>query len=115
MMTARYVQRGDSIDYIPDHNVAAGDVINHFGLIGVAKLDIRRGELGALALTGIYEFAACGAEQWRCVRTGEKVVLDPKGNNVWPEYVGLSGMIPIGRFVGVSDMLPDRVLVRINC
>lgn len=33
-MTARYVQRGDSIDYILDHDVAAGDVINHCGLIG---------------------------------------------------------------------------------
>lgn len=114
-MTARYVQRGDSIDFIPDHDVAAGDVINHCGLIGVAKLDIHRGELGAIALTGIYEFATYSAEQWRSVRTGEKVVLDPKGKTVWPENVGLTGMIPIGRFIGVSDMLPDRVLVRINC
>ena len=53
-MKARYVQRGDSIDYTPMEDVAAGDVVILSGkLVGVAKLDIKQAELGALALTGI--------------------------------------------------------------
>ena len=57
-MKARYVQRGDAIDYTPMEDVAAGDVVVLSGkLVGVAKLDIKAGELGALALVGVYEFA----------------------------------------------------------
>lgn len=57
-MNARYVQRGDAIDYTPTEDVAAGDVVILAGkLVGVAKLDIKAGELGALALTGVYEVA----------------------------------------------------------
>ncbi len=54
-MNARYVQRGESIDYTPETDVAAGDVILMGKLRGIAKLDIKAGELGALALTGVYE------------------------------------------------------------
>ena len=54
-MDARYVQRGDAIDYTPMDDVAAGDIVVLAGkLVGVAKLDIKAGELGALALTGVY-------------------------------------------------------------
>ena len=57
-MDARYVQRGDAIDYTPTADVAAGDVVVLSNkLVGVAKLDIKAGELGALALTGVYEMA----------------------------------------------------------
>ena len=56
-MKARYVQRGESIDYIPEADVAAGDIIKIGSLVGVAKLDIKAGELGALAVVGVYEIA----------------------------------------------------------
>jgi len=55
-MDARYVQRGDAIDHTPVADVAAGDlIVLAEKLVGVAKLDIKAGELGALALTGVYE------------------------------------------------------------
>src|SRR5574344_1703805 len=54
-LNARYVQRGDSVDYTPTADVSAGDIVNHGKMVGVAKLDIKAGELGALALTGVYE------------------------------------------------------------
>ncbi len=55
MMTI-YVQRGDSVDYTPDDDVDAGDVIVIGpNLIGIAKLDIAAGELGALSLVGVYD------------------------------------------------------------
>ena len=57
-MDARYVQRDDAIDYTPMNDVAAGDIVVLANkLIGVAKLDIKAGELSALALTGVYEVA----------------------------------------------------------
>ena len=59
-MKARYVQRGESIDFIPASDVAAGDIVKVGSLVGVAKLDIKAGELGALALCGVYEIATNG-------------------------------------------------------
>lgn len=56
-MNARYIQRGDSIDHTPTADVAAGDIVKLGKLVGIAKLDIKAGELGALALTGVYEVA----------------------------------------------------------
>jgi predicted RecA/RadA family phage recombinase len=41
-MTARFIQDGKSIDYIPSGVVVQGE------LVGVAKLDIAAGQLGAL-------------------------------------------------------------------
>ena len=55
-MTVIYKQRGDSIDYTPAANVAAGDVVVLNDLVGIAKLDIKAGELGALAVTGVFDF-----------------------------------------------------------
>ena len=54
MYKAEYYQKGDSIDYTPEANVAAGDVVFLGDLVGVANLDIKAGELGALALSGVY-------------------------------------------------------------
>jgi predicted RecA/RadA family phage recombinase len=57
MPQAVYVQEGESIDYTPGANVNAGDVIVQGELIGVAKLDIVSGKLGALAVAGVFDFA----------------------------------------------------------
>ena len=56
-MNAAYVQRGEYIDFVPEADVHAGDVIVRGRLAGVAKLDIRAGELGAIATTGVYDVA----------------------------------------------------------
>ena len=53
-MNAVFSQRGDAIDYIPLADVNAGDVVVQHDLVGIAKLDIKAGERGALALTGVY-------------------------------------------------------------
>ncbi|AQT67939.1 hypothetical protein STSP2_01091 [Anaerohalosphaera lusitana] len=54
-MTAVYKQRGDAIDYTPDVDVTAGDVVVQGDLVGIAKLDIAAGELGALAVVGVFD------------------------------------------------------------
>ncbi len=54
-MEARYVQRSESIDIIPEKEILSGEIIILNSLVGVAKLPIKKGELGTLALSGIYE------------------------------------------------------------
>lgn len=77
MYKAEYFQRGDSIDYRPETNVNAGDVVFLENLVGVAKLDIKAGELGALALNGVYrvvkgsETAKAGAAVYWNAESGQ--------------------------------------------
>lgn len=54
-MLARYVQKGDSIDYRPTTDIAAGDVIVISDLIGIARLDIAANTLGSLSVVGVYD------------------------------------------------------------
>jgi len=56
MAIASYVQVGNSIDYTPDAAVSAGDVVVQGTLVGVAKLDIAASALGALAVSGVFDF-----------------------------------------------------------
>jgi len=55
-MSVKYIQTGDAVDYIPGADVSAGDVVVQGELVGVAKLDIQTGKLGALAVTGLFDF-----------------------------------------------------------
>ena len=57
MPQATFVQDGASLDYTPGADVAAGDVVVQGDLVGVAKLDIKTGRLGALAVGGVFDFA----------------------------------------------------------
>jgi predicted RecA/RadA family phage recombinase len=58
MPTAVFIQDGINIDYTPapgGADVAAGDVLVLADLIGIARLDIKAGKLGALAVRGVFE------------------------------------------------------------
>jgi predicted RecA/RadA family phage recombinase len=55
-MGAKFIQTGDAVDYTPGADVNAGDVVVQGELVGVAKLDIKTGKLGALAVTGLFDF-----------------------------------------------------------
>jgi len=55
-MTATYIHEGNSIDYTPAADVAAGEVVVQGELVGVAKIDIKANALGALAVTGVFDF-----------------------------------------------------------
>jgi len=54
-MLARFVQKGESIDYRAETPVAAGDVIVQDNLAGIARLDIPEGKLGSLAVVGVFD------------------------------------------------------------
>ncbi|GIX04945.1 MAG: hypothetical protein KatS3mg114_0814 [Planctomycetaceae bacterium] len=56
MAQAVFAHEGAAIDYTPGADVSAGDVIVQGDLVGVARLDIKAGVLGALAVTGVFDF-----------------------------------------------------------
>lgn len=106
-MKARYVQRGESIDYTPETDVAAGDIVKVGALVGVAKLDIKAGELGALALTGVYEIATGGAE----IAAGDAVSVDPATGAACDSAA--DGAVAFGHAVSAAGTADATVLVRL--
>lgn len=92
MAIAIFVHDGDSIDYTPATDVAAGDVVVLGDLIGIAKRDIPAGTLGALAVTGVFDVPkASGAGT--AIVAGAKVYWDAANKRVTTsadgnEYMG---------------------------
>ena len=75
MATVMFRQAGDSIDFTPGADVAAGDVVVQGDLVSVAKLDIKTSQLGALAVVGVFDFPkATGAAT--AIAAGAKVYWD---------------------------------------
>ena len=107
-MKARYIQRGESIDHTPEEDVAAGDIVKLGGLVGVAKLDIKAGELGALAVVGVYELAT-GAT---AVAVGDLVSVDPATGKVCTPAA--SGAVKFGHAVTKAEVTDATVHVRLE-
>ena len=59
-MQARYIQRGESIDFVPERDIAAGEIVIRNGLIGVARIPVKKGTLGSLALSGVFSAVTSG-------------------------------------------------------
>jgi len=75
MATAIFVHDGKSIDYTPGADVSAGDVVVQNDLVGIAKLDIASGILGALAVTGVFDVPKT-AGVGEAIGAGAKVYWD---------------------------------------
>ncbi len=56
-MKAKRIQEGRLIDYVPETDVSAGDVVVIGDRCFFANLDIKAGTLGALATDGVYDVA----------------------------------------------------------
>lgn len=108
-MDARYVQRGDAIDHTPAADVAAGDVVVIGKIVGVAKLDIKAGELGALALTGVYEVAKASGTAFAA---GAEVGWDAASKKA--VAAGASGSAKFGHAVADAAAAALTALVRLQ-
>jgi predicted RecA/RadA family phage recombinase len=87
MAQAEFVQEGASIDYTPGQAVSAGDVVVQGDLVGVAKLDIAANAQGALAVTGVFDFAkATGGGS--AIAIGATVYWDDTNNVITTTSVG---------------------------
>ncbi len=71
----KFLHHGNAVDYKPGADVAAGDVVVLNDLVGIARLDIKANVLGALAVTGVFEFPkATGAGT--AITAGTKLYWD---------------------------------------
>lgn len=61
-MKVTYYQRGETLDYTPDENVAPGSVVNLGTRIGVAAAGIAAGCSGALQMTGVFAMTKANTE-----------------------------------------------------
>ena len=82
---AVFVQRGESVDFTPSRDVAAGEVLVFGGLPGVVKTAVRAGALGALALTGVYDVEKDGL----AVAAGDRLFWDETKKMATPEADGV--------------------------
>ena len=77
-MSAKYWQRGETIDYTATDDLANGDVVNLATRIGVAGDDIAAGETGAVHVVGVFEMPkATGA-----VTVGQALYWDAAARKV---------------------------------
>ena len=75
MPQVRFIHDGNSIDHTPLANLSAGDVVVQGDLVGIVKLDIPAGTLGALAVTGVFDFPKA-TTSGSAISSGAKVYWD---------------------------------------
>lgn len=74
MSAAAYVHTGKSIDYIPNSAVEAGAVVVQGELVGVATRPVPANTLGALAVSGVFDFPK---------ETGSSTAISAGANVYW--------------------------------
>jgi len=110
-MTAVFVQDGNSIDYTPSTDVAAGDVVVQGDLVGVAKLDISANTLGALAVTGVFDFPkAEGSGEG--ISAGATIFWNPTQQEASEEESAGDGTVLLGK--ATKDAADDDATVRVR-
>jgi len=103
---------GTSIDYTPAADVAAGDVVVQGELVGVAKLDIKANTLGALAVSGVFDFAK-STSGGSAIAAGAVVYWDDT-NNVATTSTGGGANKLIGKCVKAAADADATVRVRMS-
>lgn len=56
MSTTKFVHEGAAIDYTPGADTPAGTVVVQGDLVGTTRVDLKAGQLGALAVQGVFDF-----------------------------------------------------------
>lgn len=105
-MNARYVQKGESIDYRPETDVKFQTIIPFGGFVGITRLDIRAGELGAVAVTGVFESPKAN----EAIDVGDAVYWDTENDVATKEQTG----IYLGLAVANAQASADFVYYLLN-
>jgi len=108
--SADFVHHGDSIDYTPDSDVTAGDVIVQDQLFCVARNDIDANDKGAIWPTGIYKLPK-STDSGSALTVGNKVYWDAS-NGVVTTTVGSN--VYIGKVVKAAADSDSDVSVRLD-
>ena len=105
-MNARYVQKGESIDYRPETDVKFQTIIPFGGFVGITRLDIRAGELGAVAVTGVFESPKAN----EAIDVGDAVYWDTENDVATKEQTG----VYLGLAVANAQASADFVYYLLN-
>ncbi|MBI1373652.1 MAG: DUF2190 family protein [Phycisphaera sp.] len=109
--TSQFIQEGDTIDYTPASDVAAGDVVVQEDLIGVAARPIPANTLGALHVTGMFEFPkAVGSGT--AIAAGLEVNWDAVNKEAYPRLGGSASDKLLGKSVAAAG--DDDATVRVR-
>ena len=108
--TVRFIHKGDAIDYTPGEAVSAGQVVASNDLLGVAKLDIAAGALGALAVTGVFDFPK-GTGSASAIAAGKKVYWD-EDEEIATETA--EGNTALGKTIKAAAVDDETVRVRMS-
>lgn len=104
-MKARFVQRGESVDYTPAADVAAGDIVVQGDLVGVAKLDIPAGKRGSLSVCGVYDIVKKASET---ITVGSQIYWDASA------ATATAGDVVLGIAVADAAATEETVCVLLN-
>lgn len=107
-MQARFIHEGDSVDHTPSADVSAGDVVVQGDLVGVAKLNTAADTLGALAVTGVFDFSKA---------TGVGTAITAGAPVYWNDTTNLATAVAAGsKLLGkaVADASDDDETVRVR-
>jgi predicted RecA/RadA family phage recombinase len=111
MFEARYVQNGDAVDFIPEAEVRAGTIVVVGDLVGVTKLDVKPGGLGALATGGVFEVVK-GDGVALAFAYGQAVYWNATTKKV-AEATG-PGLVLLGKAVNPGGSPADAETVRVR-
>jgi len=107
---AKLIQRGEDLDYTPTADVAAGAVVVQEDLVGVAGREIKAGTLGALSVTGVYEFPK-ETGGGKDIAAGKEVYWHP-GDQVVKKTA--AGAVYLGKAVLAAAEDDEAVRVRLE-
>ena len=108
-MSAKFVQNGDSIDYTPVAATPAGSFVKIGGKVGVTKLDIPAGGLGAVAMTGVYDVDVSALAAAKAV--GDAVYLTSGGEVA---FATAEGSVKFATVVAAAPSGATTVRVRLD-
>jgi predicted RecA/RadA family phage recombinase len=112
-MKAVYLHKGDEIDHTPNTDVDAGDVVVvGANLLGIAKLDIKSGTLGALSLKGVFDVAKT-AGAGKAIANGVEVYWDA-ANKVATTDSNSGANLSLGKTVTATADSDTTVRVRVR-
>lgn len=100
MPQATFVQDGRYIDHTPAGALASGDVVVQGDLVGVAVRPLSAGELGSLAVDGIFDFAKVPAGPYT---VGTILYWDDTANVVTTTATGNKQIGKVVRAAGATD------------
>jgi predicted RecA/RadA family phage recombinase len=104
-MHARFIYDGKTIDFLSATDVPAGSVIVQGSLVGVTKLDVQAGHLGALAVVGVFDIVKGNT----AIPLGSKVYWDATAKQT---VLTATGNAPLG--IAVQEATADDTVVRVR-